>query len=84
MRSQPVVRSHRHNVIAICLIFEAGCSRCGATADGSSWEGSIDGEDACGVLLIFAAFFGAAGDVARSFFGFRPRLLGMVIGGWHR
>ena len=71
-----MARSHRHNVIAICLIFEAGCSPCGATAAGGSWEGSIDGEDTCGVLLLFV-FFGAAGDAARSFFGFRPRLLGM-------
>jgi hypothetical protein len=78
VRSQPVARSHRHNVIAICLIFEAGCSPCGATADGGSWEGSIDGEDTCGVLLkLFADFFGAARDAARFFFGFRPRLLGM-------
>jgi hypothetical protein len=73
------VRTHRHNVIAICLIFEAGCSRCGATADDGSWEGSIDGEDTCGVSLIFADFFDAAGDAAPYFFGFRPRLLGIVL-----
>jgi hypothetical protein len=73
-----VTRSQRHNVIAICLLFEAARSPCGTTASGCSWEGSIDGEDTCGVLLkLFEGFFGAAGDAARFFFGFRPRLLGM-------
>jgi hypothetical protein len=76
--SQPVVRSQRHNVIAICLIFEAARSPCGAAAGGGSWDGSIDGEDTCGVLLkLFDGFFGAAEDGTGFFFGFRPRLLGM-------
>ena len=81
---QPVMRSQRHNVIAICLIFEAARSPCGAAAGGGSWDGSIDGEGTCGVLLkLFDGFFGAAKDGTRFFFGFRPRLLGMVSGGLH-
>ena len=71
------MRSQRHNVIAICLIFEAARSPCGAAAGGSR-DGSIDGEDTCGVLLmLFDGFFGAAEDGTGFFFGFRPRLLGM-------
>jgi hypothetical protein len=76
--SQPVVRSQRHNVIAISLIFEAARSPRDAAAGGGSWDGSIDGEYTCGVLLkLFVDFLGAAGNGARFVFGFRPRLLGM-------
>jgi hypothetical protein len=47
--SQPAMRSQRHNLIAICLIFEAARSSSGAAAGGSSWDGKIDGEGTCGV-----------------------------------
>jgi hypothetical protein len=48
--SQPVMRSQRHNLFAICLIFEADRSPSGAAAGGCSWDGKSDGEDTCGVL----------------------------------
>ena len=38
-----MVRNQRHNIIAICLIFEAARSPCGAAAGGGSWDGRIDG-----------------------------------------
>jgi hypothetical protein len=79
--SQPVMRSQRNNVLAICLNFKAARSPSGAAAGGSSWVGKIDGEDTCGVSpKVFAGFVGAAGDAGRFFLGFRPRLLGMVCG----
>jgi hypothetical protein len=43
--SQPVMRSQRNNVLAICLIFEAARSPSGAAAGGGSWAGNIDRED---------------------------------------
>jgi hypothetical protein len=43
--SQPVMRSQRNNVLAICLIFEAARSPSGAAAGGGSWAGKIDRED---------------------------------------
>jgi hypothetical protein len=80
-----MVRSQRHNAIAICLIFEAGRSPWAAAAGCGSWDGSIDGEEICGVLLkLFGGILGAAGDCARFFFGFRPRLLGMTKRGFGR
>ena len=58
-----MVRSQRHNAIAICLIFEAARSPWAAAAGWGSWDGSIDGEEICGVLLkLFGGIFGAAGD----------------------
>jgi hypothetical protein len=45
VRSQPVMRSLRNNVLAICLIFEAARSPSGAAAGGGSWAGNIDRED---------------------------------------
>ena len=83
--SQPVMRSQRNNLLAICLIFEAARSPSGAAAGGSSWVGRIEGVDTCGVSpKLFAGFFGAAGDGGRFFLGFRPRLLGMDMReGWH-
>jgi hypothetical protein len=83
---QPVVRSQRHNVIAICFIFDAGCSCRGAVAGGGPWGGCVDSGDTCGVLLKLSnRFLGAAVAGARFFFGFRPRLLGIgVISGFAR
>jgi hypothetical protein len=43
--SQPVMRSQRNNLLAICLIFEAARSPSGAAAGGGSWAGNIDRED---------------------------------------
>ena len=84
VRSQPVMRSLRNNVLAICLIFEAARPPPGAPG-GSSWVGGIEGVDTCGVSpKLFASFFGAAGDAGRFFLGFRPRLLGMTMREvWH-
>ena len=80
------MRSQRHSVIAICLIFDTGRSPRGAAAGGCSWDGSMGGEDTCWVLLtLFDGCFSAGGEGPRFFFGFRPRLLGMGKGGvWHR
>ena len=41
--SQPVMRSQRNSLLAICLIFEAARSPSGAAAGGSSWVGRIRG-----------------------------------------
>jgi len=63
---------------AICFIFDVGCSRRGAVANGGgSWGGCVDNGRSCGVAFkLSTRFFGALARV-RFFFGFRPRLLGI-------
>jgi hypothetical protein len=56
-----------------------GCSWRGAVANGGgSWGGCVDSGSSCGVASkLSSRFFGALAG-ARFFFGFRPRLLGIV------
>ena len=67
---------------AICFIFGVDCSWRGAVANGGgSWGGCVDNGSSCGVAFKLSnRFFGALAG-ARFFFGFRPRLLGMVSSG---
>jgi hypothetical protein len=63
---------------AICFIFAVGCPWRGAGANGGgSLGGCVDNGSPCGAgLKLSNRFFGALA-VARFFFGFRPRLLGI-------
>jgi len=65
---------------AICFIFGVDCSWRGAVANGGgSWGDCVDNGGTCGVVLKLSnRFFGAAVAGVRFFFGFRPRLLGIV------
>ena len=63
---------------AILFIFGVGCSWRGAVANGGgSWGGCVDNGSSCGVAFKLSNRFFGALAVARFFFGFRPRLLGI-------
>ena len=63
----------------ICFILGVDCSSRGAVANGGSWGGCVDNGGTCGVVFKLSnRFFGALAG-ARFFFGFRPRLLGMLL-----